>query len=269
MEQIKNTYNENAKISYKVADVITACLTGLETFLKDLKANIPDSLTTLVENLNTQYAKKEDFGISIDTDYEILNQYPELIKGSINNVLSLVNYSKYNQKSINDQIDVDVIDLIRTFNQFEYSFMIMLLKIMSRKEAIEYIKRMADDIVHSRKDPSRYLDTFDALIDRFQGNLERWQAQDVVFKNLNDKKLLYKVKKCRWAEVMKDFDLELSYAIMCYTDFENAKNLNPNFILTRSKTIMMGDDYCDFCYHDTRHEKEIMHPSEKEFLELN
>ena len=60
----------------------------------------------------------------------------------------------------------------------------------------------------------------------------------------------------------------LCYAMLCYSDFQGAKNLNPNFILTRTKTIMMGDEYCDFCYHDTQKVKEITHPSEKEFQEL-
>ncbi|MFX0030774.1 MAG: L-2-amino-thiazoline-4-carboxylic acid hydrolase, partial [Candidatus Hermodarchaeota archaeon] len=249
-------------------DIITTCLTGLETFLNDIKNNIPDSLTSIIENLIDQYKGNEDFGILIDTNYKVLNQYPELIKGSINSILSILNFSKYNQNSINDQIAVEVIDIIRTFNQFEYSFITILLKIMSRKETIEYIKRLADDVVHSRKDPSRYVANFDEYLDRTQVNLKRWQAQDVVFKNLNDEKFLYKVKKCRWAEVMKDLDRELSYYIICYTDFENAKNLNPNFILTRTKTRMLGDEYCDFCTHDARKVKEITHPAEKEFQEL-
>ncbi|MEE9377712.1 MAG: L-2-amino-thiazoline-4-carboxylic acid hydrolase [Candidatus Lokiarchaeia archaeon] len=269
MKKAKFSYNENAKVSYKVSDVITACLTGLESFLKGLKENNPDSLITIVNYLNSKYSNEEDFGVSIDTDYQILQQYPELLKGSINAALSLVNYRKNKQESIDEEAEIDVIDLVRTFNHFEYSFMISLLEIMSHKEAIDYIKRMADDIIHSRKDPSRYLETLEGIIERFRVNAERWQTQDVVAEVLDDKKLLYKVKKCRWAEVMKDFDPELSYAIMCYTDFENAKNLNPNFILKRTKTKMMEDEYCDFCYHDTRKEKEIAHPSEKEFQELD
>ncbi len=262
------TCNENAKIKYKISNVITACLTGLETFLKDLEKNYPDSLTTIINYLNSKYSKEEDFGISIDTEYEILGQYPELFKGSINATLSLINYRKYEPESIDEEADIDVIDIVRTFNHFEYFFMISLLEILSHKDTIEYIQRIADDVAHSRKDPSRYLENIEGIIERFKVNAEIWQTQDVVATISDDEKLLYKVKKCRWAEVLKDFDPELSYAIMCYGDFENAKNLNPNFILTRTKTRLMGDEYCDFCYHDTRKEKEIVHPSEKEFQDL-
>ncbi len=266
--QIK-TYVENPKISYKISDVITACLRGLETFLKYILDNKPDSLTILTENLIENFNNNEDFGVKIGSNYEILNQYPELIKRSINTILTLFNFSKYNQKSIDEQTNVDVIDIIRTLNHFEYSFMNVLQSIMTRDETLKFIKKMADDFVHSRKNPDNYLETFDDVIDRFKVGLERWQSQDVSFNNLNNKKLLYKVNNCRWAEVMKGLDLELSYTLTCYTDFENAKNLNPNFVLTRSKTLMMGDDYCDFCYHDTRYVKDVVHPSEEEMLKLD
>ena len=41
---------------------------------------------------------------------------------------------------------------------------------------------------------------------------------------------------------------------------------DPNFVLTRQNTIMEGQDYCDFCYHDTRLVDQVEHPP-KEFWE--
>ena len=139
---------------------------------------------------------------------------------------------------------------------------------MSREETIEYVKKMTEEVSVSRNNPDNYVDSFKESMDRFKNNLGRWQMQESVAGPLDEERLLYKVKKCEWAETLKDFDLELCYALLCYSDFQGAKNLNPNFILTRTKTRMMGDDYCDFCYHDTRKVKEITHPSEKEFEEL-
>ncbi|MFW9784695.1 MAG: L-2-amino-thiazoline-4-carboxylic acid hydrolase [Candidatus Heimdallarchaeota archaeon] len=256
-----STYKENTRVKFKLKDLIIACLNGLELFLKDLKENRPESLKIIIEDLTTQYGKNEDFRILIPIELNILNENPELVKASINAVLSLVSFKKYSQNSINDEIDIDAIDLITTFNQFEYLFMISLLKIMSREEAIDYIKRLADDVAHSRNDPKNYVNNLQELLDRYKTNLERWCAQDITADFLNERKLMYKVKKCVWAEVLKGFDHELSYSMMCYQDFENTKNQNPNFVLTRTKTIMQGFEYCDFCYHDTRKESEIVHPS--------
>ncbi|MFW9999632.1 MAG: L-2-amino-thiazoline-4-carboxylic acid hydrolase [Candidatus Hodarchaeota archaeon] len=268
MKKLICTYNENAKLSYKIRDVINPCLSALELFLKNIKTKRPDSFDRIIDILNTIYGNIENHNVSINLDYEILNHYPKILEGSLNHALSLVNYNKYKPNSIDEEIDIDAIDLVRTFTHFEYIFMSSLLEIMSREEAIEYVKKMTDELTHSRNDPSNYVESFQDILNRFQGNLGRWQMQTCVAEILGEERMLYLVKKCKWGEILKDFDLEFCYAMNCYQDFENTKNLNPNFILTRTKTILMGDVYCDFCYHDTRKEKEITHPSEKEFQEL-
>jgi len=268
---MKNTigiYNENAKLSYKIRNVIAPCLSGLDLYLKKIKADMPDLFPTIIDSLKEYYEKIENYDVSLKPDYEILNDYPDIIEGSKNHVLSLLNYNKYNPASIDDEIDVYALDLVRVFTHFEIFFTQTLLKIMSREEAIDYIKKVTDEVSLSRNDPNNYVDSFIESMDRFKNNLGRWQMQDSVVGPLDEERLLYKVKKCEWAESLKGFDSGLCYAMLCYSDFQGAKNLNPNFTLTRTKTLMMGDAYCDFCYHDTRKVKEITHPSEKEFQEL-
>lgn len=268
MKKTIGTYNKNAKLNYKIRNVITPCLNGLETFLKNVKTKIPDLFPSIIDHLNTICDKVENYNVSFNTEGEILNKYPEILKGSLNHVLSLVNYNKYNPRSIDDEIDIDAVDLVRVFTQFEYYFTSPLLKTMPRKKAIEYIKNLVDEITQSRNHPDNYVDSFEALLDRFKGNVGRWHMQESVAEIIGEERILYKVKKCEWGETLKDFDRELCYAMNCYQDFESTKNLNPNFFLTRIKTILMGDDYCDFCYHDTRKDKDLTHPSEKEYQEL-
>lgn len=173
MKKIIGTYNENAKLNYKIRDVITPCLNGLETFLKDIKNKIPDSFPIIIDNLKNFYEKIENCNVSINSEYEILNQYPEILNGSLNHVLSLVNYTKYNPDSIDDEIEIYALDLVRTFTQFEYFFMRSLLKIMSREETIECTKKLSDEVSLSRRDPNNYVDSFEESIDRFKNNLGR------------------------------------------------------------------------------------------------
>ncbi len=262
------TYDEDTKLNYKIHDLISQSLNGLDRFLKDLKAKIPESFLTTVEYLNDFYEKIEIFDVSFKSDFEILNQHPALVNGSKNHVLSLVNYSKYNSSSINDEIEIYTLDIVRVFTHFEYCLMESLLKIMSRDEAIEYIKNLSDEVSLSRRNPDNYVNSFEESTERFKNNLGRWRMQESVSGPLDEARLLYKVKRCEWAEALKDFDSELCYAMLCYSDFQGAQNLNPNFILTRTKTLMKGDEYCDFCYHDTRKDKDLSHPPESEFEEL-
>ena len=80
--------------------------------------------------------------------------------------------------------------------------------------------------------------------------------------------ILYKITKCRWHDIMKEMNLEpsLFYASFCYGDYAMTKRFNPNFELTRTKTLVEGFQYCDFCERDTRYSKDSEHP-QKEFWE--
>ncbi|MFX1326787.1 MAG: L-2-amino-thiazoline-4-carboxylic acid hydrolase [Promethearchaeota archaeon] len=262
-------YNKNTKISYAFRDVINTCLSALELYLKNINTRIPDSLTTVLNYLDTLYRKIEDYNASIESDYKILKQYPKFLKACINYILTLVEFKKYNQSTLDDEIEIEVSDLIRTFTHFEYSFVSSLFKIMTQEEAIKFYQSFVDNLTKSRRDPKKYLDNLEDLVNNFKDFSERWHDLEATLLINNEEKLVFKVKKCRWAENLKDFEPKIGYTMMCYQDFERAKNFNPDFLLTRTHTLMEGDDYCDFCYHDTRKNKDLSHPSEKEFKELD
>ena len=54
MKNTISTYNEKAKLNFKIRDVITPCLNGLELFLKDVKNKIPDSFPIIIDDLKNR-----------------------------------------------------------------------------------------------------------------------------------------------------------------------------------------------------------------------
>lgn len=59
----------------------------------------------------------------------------------------------------------------------------------------------------------------------------------------------YKVTECIWAKMMRELDApDLGLLTMCDIDFISASVYHPNIKLIREKTLMNGDDYCDFTY---------------------
>lgn len=59
----------------------------------------------------------------------------------------------------------------------------------------------------------------------------------------------YKVTECIWAEKMKELGAsDLGQLTMCDIDFLTASAYHPKIKLIREKTIMNGDDCCDFTY---------------------
>jgi len=54
---------------------------------------------------------------------------------------------------------------------------------------------------------------------------------------------------CIFAKVCRDLDAaDLGYVMFCATDFPLAKVFNPRLRLERTRTLMQGDDCCDFHY---------------------
>ncbi len=57
----------------------------------------------------------------------------------------------------------------------------------------------------------------------------------------------FDVQECLWASVLRDLNAgDLGYLLECNTDFAYAKAMHPDLILERFKTLMQGDDRCDF-----------------------
>jgi hypothetical protein len=59
----------------------------------------------------------------------------------------------------------------------------------------------------------------------------------------------FNVTKCKYAEVYRGIDeMELGKCLSCNRDFPFNRGFNPEISLERSKTIMEGDEICDFRY---------------------
>ncbi|MEE9612954.1 MAG: L-2-amino-thiazoline-4-carboxylic acid hydrolase, partial [Desulfatiglandales bacterium] len=63
------------------------------------------------------------------------------------------------------------------------------------------------------------------------------------------KKLLMDVKRCRYAEMYRELGIEeFGFLLSCGRDFAMVRGFNPKIRFKRTKTLMKGDDCCDFRY---------------------
>ena len=67
----------------------------------------------------------------------------------------------------------------------------------------------------------------------------------------SDYKMEFKITKCLWARVMKKFGYEgeRGYTICCKPDYAMTTAFHKNLKLSRTKTLMQGDDCCNPIYH--------------------
>lgn len=55
-----------------------------------------------------------------------------------------------------------------------------------------------------------------------------------------------KVTECLWAKTFREIGAEnLGYLLICHPDYAVCQGFNPKIHMTRSKTLMQGDAYCD------------------------
>ena len=110
------------------------------------------------------------------------------------------------------------------------------------------------------EDPSRFWDALDG---------EHHETSEVAIR-LHRGRIAFRVNRCLWADVMRPLnDPQLAHACTCYGDFPQIYAINPNFVLTRTMTIMQGAPYCDTCIHDRRHVESIEHPDRPLFDSLH
>ena len=70
-----------------------------------------------------------------------------------------------------------------------------------------------------------------------------------------------KVTVCRIQKVLAEYgDPELMDVVACYPDFAMFRNVDENYVLTRTQTLMKGGSCCDTCYHDKRQVAGFEHP---------
>ena len=67
--------------------------------------------------------------------------------------------------------------------------------------------------------------------------------------SLDENSLRFDVTYCGYAEMYERLGIkELGSLLSCCRDFAFMEGFNPEIQLVRTKTIMEGDDICDFCY---------------------
>ena len=267
----ENHYNESSLMEVDLVQHVATGLQRLDFFLSTVKDSNPEFLDEIINFLLSKF----DVSVSIPNleiqcrDCAILTDYPVLYESAAGYLLALLKPPTYDNPPQSFKVSVYVNDRLKSVLFFMYHMVLSLTRIFSREEAITYFQAFIDKGTISARNPEHYLEKLEMIWgenDKFQAI---FQSHDYINFKISEAVLGTKTTKCKWHEVMKELnDPEFSYAVACHYDFEAAKNMNPEFELTRKKTLMEGAGYCDFCYHDKRIVESIVHPPEQFWTDL-
>lgn len=128
-----------------------------------------------------------------------------------------------------------------------------LEKTMGKEKAIELIGKVSDRLIKEqvaemlKEMPINCFDDFLKLFQRTSDE-QYWDKVSIdEYKKVGENIRETKTISCLYADVWKEWGApEVGYQWHCAIDFAFAKALHPNLRLERSKTLMMGDDCCNF-----------------------
>ncbi len=122
---------------------------------------------------------------------------------------------------------------------------------MGREKLVTTIKQSVDSLVEKkstgRPTMIRDLTTLAAMAKRMPPLMQH--ALELKIVEESPEVFEYRVSRCLWAKAFLDDDAgDIGYAMVCYPDYAVAKSLNPKLRLTRTQTLMQGDDHCGLRY---------------------
>ncbi len=239
--------------------IFDAFLAHVAETLPDLVDPLRDIATCKFRNLSGNRDDQELLAAFED----LLPALDELQRARLAYVIDLLDIRQY---TASDEIETTRINTTRARLYPMYYQMLAFCELIGRREAIQFIEAYTDRWMaeqtttdESLEDPGRFWDSLDG---------PNHETEEIAAR-LGRGKIAFRVEQCLWAKAMRPLeDPELAHAFTCYGDFPQIAAINPNFVLTRTMTLIQGAPYCDTCIHDRRHVDSVNHPSREFFDSL-
>jgi len=266
-----NTYNENLPQTMNIPVMLKANIDAagaiLDFFINQKnihKDTLIPAILKIIPNYSEDYSNIiAQFPVELDEKWEILletSNLAELLKPVF---FTVINFKNYTDKLEDGKVELKMKDAVPGYYMCEFCITKALTEIIPFETAIEYIQEYIK-LTHSRPNPRGK--KFDKLSE-FREWLEplcKESHQFISDIEADDSEYRFYVTKCWWAQALQKYgNPEIFTAMICDGDFTTAGIYNENFVLTRNKT-RMGQDCCDFCYHD-KGNSESTHPTDEDW----
>ena len=130
-------------------------------------------------------------------------------------------------------------------------FIQALIDELGRDQALAKVRRIVQD--KARQSGTQLAEIMGGnTLAHFAESLKLWSRDNALEMEIieqTDQTLAFNVTRCRYAEMYQRLGLaEFGFDLSCDRDFALAQGFNPNLTLNRTKTIMSGEQVCDFRY---------------------
>ncbi len=267
-------YKEDYSSIIDVKTLIKYIIYQLDEFIEYIQKNHDNILDSYIEKLEDRYDKVlvdsgEEYNYFAEYEKTIeldaIHKFPKLLEKYRKIIEFSFNLTKYNAQPESDKFEISEFDRFKGSKIPLYLSLQALAETIPRNDAIKIYKEFTDVRTTPPKNMKPSMTSVDDMVELYRNTFPNTHVYSL-FK-LEEGKAVCRIDRCMIVEALESFDknldTEIAYLTACINDYGHARMVNKNFTLTREKTIMEHDEYCDFCWHDKSIQKEITHPDQE------
>ncbi|MHA1211865.1 MAG: L-2-amino-thiazoline-4-carboxylic acid hydrolase [Candidatus Heimdallarchaeota archaeon] len=231
-----------------------------KTIIESLLPKYQEKLVGMNINPNpNEFIQQFNFNYS---EHKWLTKHSDYISAIENAVLHFLNFTIYESKYVSgEKFDALFSDMIRGDIYPLYFLAYTLLDFLPRDTVLDLAMEATDLLYKTIQNQITKRKTLEDMSTSLLAEDCR-KTHNFIFQ-VKDGRYYLKTTRCIWAEIYAELpDLKLASLLDCHGDFSKMPYVNPNFALSRTKTLVEGHSYCDFVHYDKRIDKEIEHPDE-------
>jgi hypothetical protein len=124
-----------------------------------------------------------------------------------------------------------------------------LAKELGEDHFLKVLEKVASECaLKAGQDTARQLPSNDLAAFKAAGEPDHFGKHVLTLEMVEDTPQAFEVKvtECLWAKTFREMGAaEIGYSLICYRDYAHCQGFNPKITMSRSKTLMQGDDYCN------------------------
>lgn len=259
-------YNPDHSVLYPPEMALSMPLMDLDMIFSVLYEEMPNKIEIIVQKLLNKlepHLAERNYSIShFRYEYQTLSDSAELNRAHKQAVLSLMNFERYSQKIKDEKVLFRFDDALRSVWYVWYYVAEILVNLLGRKNGLDLVRQIAH--LRVKKWFGKNYPHPEDLNHMF---LEQSKMQTSFVSGcialLEDGRFCQKTEQCYVYDMFCDFvDPEIANAAFCHSDYALIPHMNENFVLTRTRTLLNRDNYCDYCIHDKRVRPKLIHPED-------
>ncbi|MCG3220104.1 MAG: L-2-amino-thiazoline-4-carboxylic acid hydrolase, partial [Candidatus Heimdallarchaeota archaeon] len=256
-------YDEDYEVEFHLRNFVNRILLELNSFLEYLVNFHPDYFLPYVRVLGKEFSKiiaeKQDLPEAVQSILKnfrlqrrdgkvLIVDFFRILRNKLIQVSKIsLNLQKYYVSRRTKKMQITILDRVSGRIIPKYVMAVVLKEIMPREEALQFYKEYLEYLYIDGEKREPIMEMIEQMLELYESEYK--ETFNFTTLKIDQGKVGIKIEQCMTHKALKHlfngFDKEFGYLVACYPDFLTINRMNESFVLTREKSLIMGNSYCD------------------------